>query len=167
MNTPVDFEAVLSLLKRHDVRFVVIGGLCARAYISSYVTMDLDICYERSHENLKRLAVALQEAHARLRDAPKGLPFKLDEKTLGMGANFTFDTDLGPLDVLGEIAGVGGYEDAMREAVDFPAFSVPILSLGHLIASKKAAHRPKDLLLLLELELALKAKGKLDEHQNT
>ncbi|MBI3831677.1 MAG: hypothetical protein HY291_19305 [Planctomycetes bacterium] len=165
MSAPVDFEAALALLKKHGVRFVVIGGLCARAYVSNYVTLDLDVCYERSNDNLKRLAAALREVHARLRDAPSGLPFKLDEKTLLMGANFTFETDVGPLDILGEIAGVGGYESAVRDATEFPAYAVPVLSLAQLVASKKAAGRPKDRLLLLELELILKAQNKLDDRK--
>jgi hypothetical protein len=46
-----------------------------------------------------------------LRGAPRGLPFRFDLETLERGLNFTLTTTLGPLDLLGEIVGGGGYED--------------------------------------------------------
>ena len=163
MTEPTDFEAVFAILKKHSVKFVVIGGLCARAYLSNYITMDVDICYDRDSTNLERLAKALKEMKAvlRLRNAPANLPFKPDAKTLAGGLNFTFETELGPVNILGEVEGVGGYREALHEIRMMPEFNVPILSLKNLVAAKKAAGRPKDLNVLLELQLILMSELRL------
>jgi hypothetical protein len=58
-------------------------------------------------ENLRRLASALSPLHPRLRGIPEDTPFVLDARTLAQGMNFTLQTDLGDLDLMGEISGVG------------------------------------------------------------
>jgi hypothetical protein len=94
-----DPRKLLETLVRHDVDFVLIGGMAGVARGSAYITLDMDIAYERSHANLVRLADALRELDATLRGAPSDLPFVLDARTLENGANFTFDTRFGPLDI--------------------------------------------------------------------
>ena len=76
----------------------MIGGLAAAMHGSPTVTVDIDICYEREPANLARLASALAEVYARLRDAPEDPPFRLDARSLANGDSFTFETDDGPLD---------------------------------------------------------------------
>jgi len=61
----------------------------------------------RTNKNMERLAKALQPFHPVLRGAPPGLPFRCDAKTIASGLNFTLTTDLGDLDFLGEVAGLG------------------------------------------------------------
>ena len=158
---------IFDVLLRHQVEFIGIGGIAATTYCSSYVTLDADICYARTPENMRKLAAALRGLGATLRGAPPGLPFKLDEKTLAMGLNFTFETKYGPLNTLGEISGVGAYEDMLGDALDADVGGVKIrvMSLPKLIASKKAAGRPKDKMLLLELNLLLGAQGAVDRHR--
>ena len=90
----------LQTLQRHDVRFVIIGGVAGRLWGSPTMTNDVDICYDRDPANLERLAAALRELHARLRGVDDDVPFLLDAVTLANGENFTFTTDVGPLDVL-------------------------------------------------------------------
>ncbi|MGD0093373.1 MAG: hypothetical protein ABSE73_25955 [Planctomycetota bacterium] len=165
-----DFEPenLIKTLIRHQVEFVLIGGVAATIYNSAYVTVDANLCYARTPENLKKLAAALRELKAELRGAPRGLPFKLDDRTLKMGLNFTFNTKFGSLDILGEVAGVGTYDDMVGDAKAARAFNneVKVLSLPKLIASKRAAGRPKDQLLLLELDLLLKTRACLDKANN-
>ena len=121
---------------------------------SAHVTFDLDICYDRRRENLKRIVAALLSYHPRLRGLPKDLPFIWDEQTLQSGTNFMLTTDLGDIDLLGEVAGVGGYRDALVASVIVPLYGIKcrVLTLNALIASKRAANRTKDLLALPELE---------------
>jgi hypothetical protein len=72
--------------------------------------VDLDVVYGRSPENVGRLVLALTPYHPYLRGAPPGLPFRWDAATVQRGLNFTLTTDIGDLDVLGEIVGGGSYE---------------------------------------------------------
>lgn len=150
-------ERQLLLLGQFQVDCILIGGVAAQVHGSSYVTNDLDICYARDPANLERLAVALKTLNARLRGAPPEVPFVLDASTLRNGLNFTFVTDAGDLDLLGEVSGVGVYADALQSAVVHELFGYrfAVLSLEKLITSKRAAGRAKDLLVLPELEAIL------------
>ena len=68
--------------------------------------------------------------------------------------NFTLTTDIGDIDLFGEVAGIGGYKDvkAFSSTLVLSGFQCAILSLNGLIQSKRAAARPKDVLMLRELE---------------
>src|SRR6185503_21004921 len=92
----------ITLLARFEVECVIVGGVAATLHGSAFPTTDLDICYARTSGNLEKLANALQSVHARLRNAPKDVPSILDAETLRHGLNFTFTTDIGDLDLLGE-----------------------------------------------------------------
>lgn len=112
------FRDLLATLTNADVRFVVIGGVALVLRGSVRLTVDLDICYARDGDNLQRLADALAPHHPRLRGAPPELPFLWDAQTLRSGLNFTLKTDLGDLDVLGEVTGIGGYDAVARLATE-------------------------------------------------
>ena len=51
-------EAILRVLLRHRVDFVLIGGVAATLHGSNLRTGDLDICPARDPANLERLAGA-------------------------------------------------------------------------------------------------------------
>jgi hypothetical protein len=74
----LQIEQILTSLSDAGVAFVIIGGMAAVAQGSSYVTADLDICYQREPENLQRLSQALHPFRPRLRDVPADLPFIFD-----------------------------------------------------------------------------------------
>jgi len=78
----------------------------------------------------------------------------VDEETLRRGLNFTLVSKLGDLDLLGEIAGGGGFDDLVDESIEIELFGARCLCLGlrKLIDVKRAAGRPKDLEVLAELE---------------
>ena len=150
----IQIEQTLRLLTEHQVDFVIVGGVAISAHGSSYLTYDLDVCYARTRENLKRLTAALAPSHPRPRDFPADLPFVWDEQTLRQGTNFTLTTDLGNIDLLGEVKGLGAYEEVRAASIVMHLFGLPcqVLSLDALITTKRAAGRPKDLLALPELE---------------
>ena len=149
-----DLRRIVEALCEAEVGFVVIGGAAAAAQGSAYPTYDLDICYQRDRGNLERLARSLGSFHPRLRGVEADLPFSLDASTLAHGMNFTLTTDIGEIDLFGELAGVGGYEDARALSITLNLFGFPcaVLSLDGLIRCKRATARPKDLLMLPELE---------------
>jgi hypothetical protein len=157
------FDPVLALqtLHRHDVRFVVIGGVGARLHGSPTVTRDTDICYERSPENLERLAEALEDLGARLRGVDEAVPFLLDAKTLGAGDHFTFRTRAGDFDALGTPAGVHGFDELAERATPFDIDGITVLvaSIDDLIRMKRAAGRAKD---LIEVEVLAAVRDEIE-----
>ena len=161
-----EIEPHLRLLGEHRVDCIVVGGVAATIHGSSQLTYDLDICYNREPANLSRLVKALRSVNARLRGAPADLPFILDEETLRRGLNFTFSTDIGSLDLLGEMSGVGGYREAREDAEMRKLFGFPflVLSLPKLIAAKRKAGRPKDLGAIPELEAILENRTTADQN---
>jgi hypothetical protein len=150
----VKFESPLAILARADVRFVVVGGVAMNLQGSAASTTDLDIVYDRSSDNVARLVAALAPYAPRLRGALAGIRFRFDEHAVRNGMNFTLSTTLGDIDLLGEVSGVGGYDAAhmMSKAIDVEGTRFQVLTLRGLIRAKRAAGRPKDRLVLPELE---------------
>ena len=150
-----DFAGILRVLLESKVDFILVGGVAAVAHGSARATYDVDAVYDRSRENIARLAEALAPLKPYLRGAPPGLPFRWDAETIAHGLNFTLTTLLGDLDLLGEIVGGGGYRDLRRHAMALPLFGTQCLclDLDTLIRVKRAAGRPKDLEAIAELEV--------------
>jgi len=165
--SPFDPILALRVLVSHRVDFVVIGGLAARLRGSPTVTNDLDISYRRGRENLDRLAAALRELDAHLRDAPRSLPFIVDAKTIAAGDHFTLETRAGNLDLIGSPAGTAGYDELERlaEKMSIEGMDIPVASLEDLITMKRAVGRPKDrveveILTALQDEIAARRRKK-------
>jgi len=131
-----------------------VGGVAATVHGSSRLTQDIDICYSRTDANLDRIVRALRPIEPYLRGAPRGLPFEWSAKTLRAGLNFTLTTTAGDIDLLGEVTGGGGYDDLLGHTIDVSLYRAPVkcLDLEWLIATKRAAGRPRDLEAIAELE---------------
>ncbi|MBI3761050.1 MAG: hypothetical protein HY260_04195 [Chloroflexi bacterium] len=153
-------EALITALNAHEVKYVIVGGFAAVLQGASYITQDVDFCYARDEENLARLLQALEPFHPVIRTNPD-LPFDLP--TLRANPNFTLDTNVGELDLLAAIDGLGDYAEVASHAEVFEVQgqSCHVLSLEGLIASKSVLKRRKDVQLLEELR-ALAALKKQD-----
>lgn len=155
-----DFRALVSLLANSAVEFIIVGGAAAIAHGSARLTQDLDIVYRRTEDNLSRLVRSLAPYNPYLRGAPAGLPFSWDERTLRNGLNFTLNTTLGALDLLGEITGGGDYDKLLPHSIRLQLYNVECYCLGleRLIYVKRAAGRPKDLETVAELEAIMEER---------
>ncbi len=151
------FAAFVEAFRRHGVEFVVIGGQAEILHGGARVTFDCDFAYRRTPENAERLAAALEALHPRLRGAPPDLPFRVDAKALAHGSNFTFETDCGPLDLLGWVEPFGEYDVFVgrAEAYIYERKPLLVMALDDLIRIKRHVNRPKDQASLVEL-LAIK-----------
>jgi predicted nucleotidyltransferase len=151
---------IVEHLQRHGIEFIVLGGEAAVLHGSPLPTYDTDLCYRRTPENLQRLAEALKEIHPSLRGAPPDLPFRLDAESLALGANFAFNTDYGPLDLLGWVEPLGTYENLLPRAkrMTLGTLSILVISLEDLVAIKRHIQRPKDQATLHQLEALLRLR---------
>lgn len=146
----VDAERIVAALRSHEVRFVVVGGFAVELWdVAVQPTVDVDVTPETSHENLTRLADALNELEAGLRvggdkvEVAGGLTAELIKQMSVL--NLT--TAAGPVDLTILPAGTDGYPDLVRNSTELPYgdVMVPTASLEDVARSKEAAGRPKDL----------------------
>jgi len=157
---PADYGQIIRRLREQEVDFVILGATAAIAQGAPIGTIDLDLGYRRTQENIKRLVRALKPFHPRLRGVDEALPFTFGVHSISKGCNFTFVTDVGDLDLLGHITGLGDYDAMIANAVSLRMFgrSVLVMGLEDVIRSKKAAGRAKDKAALPVLEETLRLR---------
>ena len=154
MEVQTKFRELISTLSRANVEFIVVGGVAATGHGSARLTRDLDVVYRRTPGNIARLVSGLARLDPYLRGAPPGLPFSWSEESIKKGLNFTLITNLGALDLLGEITGGGTYENILPHSLKLQLHGTECFCLGldSLIKVKRAAGRPKDFEAIAELE---------------
>lgn len=165
MTAVFDPERLLKVLERHDVAFVLIGGLAAVAHGSPLPTTDVDVTPRRDVENLDRLAAALRELDARIRtNEPEGVVFPIDGPFLAAQPRMlNLTTTAGDLDLTFVPAGfAGGYDELslqsdLVELVD--GTLTRVATLRAIIRSKEAADREKDRRAMPYLRALLEATG--------
>lgn len=152
---------LLKLLLENHIDFVLVGGFASTLYGSTMVTRDIDICYAMTPENIENLREILKDFHPVHRQTMDKLSFiELPKELKGIN-NLYLDTDLGTLDVLSQITGVGDYEKVKAKCIEVSVFGhqCKVISLDDLITAKKALGRNKDLLVVQELEEIRKKKS--------
>ncbi len=150
----IDLQKAILSLSEHSVEYVIVGGVAITLHSTGYITQDLDFCYRRTKENISRLASALVPFKPIPRDWDKTLPYIFDATTLWNETNFTFETSIGAIDLLGKVKGIGDYTEALKNSISYSIYGCEIsaFTLDALIISKSAADRPKDHLVLPELK---------------
>ena len=148
-------DELLRRLGRAGVEFVVVGGLAAIAHGAQRTTQDLDIAAAFTPENMSRLLVALADVHPRNATRPDLGEIRATPEELAGYRNLYLVTDIGRLDVLGELPPIGGYAEAAANALRVVVFGSPcaILGLEDLIAIRRSLARPKDQEAVAELEM--------------
>jgi len=154
-----DDQALLSRLRDEQVEFVIIGGFCGIMHGVTLVTKDLDICCRFTSENLYRIGAAVRDLHPFHRLAANKLPLELTDELCSRLQNLYLQTDIGKLDCLSEVKGVGGYEAVLKRSVIYKLSygQFHILDIDALIAAKQAVGRDHDLAAVRQL-LAIKEK---------
>lgn len=146
----LDIGDLIKVLARHEVDYVVIGGVATQVHGHRRTTMDLDLTPDPDPENLNRLGAALAELEARPAEPGfEGADIStVDPERLAIAAIVPpLLTRHGQVHVLKEPKG-GRTFDQLRKAalvVDLDGSEVAIVSLDDLIRMKRAAGRPSDL----------------------
>ena len=164
-STPSKFLDILTVLKTHEVDFIIVGGVAGVLAGAPLVTFDLDVVFESSEANIERLLSALRQLNARYRD-PVGRTILPSADKLATFRMNLFDTDLGELDVLPSISPGLVYSDLLTRSHEYEVSGLRVraIDLPTLIEAKEIAGRPKDLqaLLFLRETLAMKSSSTPD-----
>jgi hypothetical protein len=128
-----------------QAEFVLVGGFAAVAHGVLLVTRDVDICCRFSEANLTRIQNALADLHPVHRTRPD-LPLPLTSDQCARLKNLYLKTDLGVVDCLGEVLGVGNFEKVLQQSVEvrLPYGACRILDIDALIRAKEAMNRDHD-----------------------
>jgi hypothetical protein len=150
-----DLNRLIEKLLSSDIDFVLVGGYAGVLYGVTQVTRDIDICMDLSPVTIQKLRQVLADIHPMFRPARRGLSFLEHPSDLMNVKNLYLQTDLGPLDILSEISGVGSFTIVKSRASSVPLFgrTCSVMGIDHLIASKTAMGRDKDRAVVLELQL--------------
>jgi hypothetical protein len=127
--TPIELEFLRQLVK-NDARFMVVGMTSAILQGADGATKDIDLWFERTSDG------------------------KLSTATASVGGIFMWRANppclggrgLERFDLVNHIHGLSSFNDEYREAVDLPVedFTLKLLPLERVVASKRAAGRDKD-----------------------
>lgn len=151
---------MLARLIKSEVEFVLVGGLAAAIHGSSLNTRDVDVCIDLTEANLRRLHGAIEDLHPVHRSRPD-LPFVVSAEICARLRSLYLKTDFGILDCLGEVLGVGSYDEVQSHSIvlDLPIGPCRILDLQTLIKAKEAMGRPHDLVTVQHLRAVQAMRG--------
>jgi len=139
--------ALLEQLDKHKVNYCLVGGFAAMAHGSHLVTTDVDVACSMKPENLEKLFHAVAPYQPKHRMAKPPTPFTIEDARSHAWRNVYLRTDLGQLDCLGEVKGIGDFDEIMKSCVELEmeTFQLKVISLDALIEAKEAMGRPRDL----------------------
>ncbi len=151
---------LLKILADNDVEFVVVGGFAGVFHGCTYVTQDIDICCNFTVDNILRLQKALSDLHPVHRMTPTHIKLELTAESAAQFKNLYLDTDIGQLDCLGYIYGIGDYSDVLKasELLNMQGVKLRVLKIGSLIKAKEAMNRPRDREAILQLTAIMKLR---------
>jgi hypothetical protein len=158
---PNSFEKLLTTLADDAVQFVLVGAVAGLAQGLTRATYDVDVCYWRHPGNIELLCASLAPYQPTLRLKPVPTKFQFDVATVQALRDLPLDTELGEIDLLAEVAGLGDYESLLghSEALLLFGRSLKVLTLDGLILAKQAVGRPQDLADVAALEAIRALRG--------
>ncbi len=149
-----DINNLLQLLMGSQTEFVLIGGYACVVHGASQITRDLDICGPMNPPFIQKLRTTLKDVNPKHRLNPNSkVSFLVEPQNLDQVKNLYLETDLGIIDIVSEVTGVGNYARVVQSAVEIKLFEqkVKVICVEDLISSYKKLKRDKDKLALHEL----------------
>jgi len=162
-----DFLSLLFRLNKEDVKFVIIGGFAGVVHGCTFVTQDIEVCYESTTENLLRLQNALADIHPVHRMTPERLKLELTRENCKDYKNLYLDTDIGQLDCISFVQGIGDFKKALQssQVIEVENHKFNVLRIEALIEARKALNRPRDREAIIQLEAIKKIKDNFGKNQ--
>jgi hypothetical protein len=145
---------LLTRLVNEQVQFVLIGGYACIVHGGTQTTEDIDICCKFTPDNLLRLQEALADIHPVYRITPKRIPLCITAENCQNLKNLYLDTDLGQLDCVGTVEGLGDFYEVEHRSktIEAEGIVLKVLNRDALIQSKKTMGRPHDQEAVRQLE---------------
>lgn len=155
-----DFFEILRVLHKHEVDFIVVGGVCAVLHGAPVTTYDLDLIRSCTPQNVMKWLAVLEDldGQSRLHQAV----VRPNKSHLEARGHLLLNTRCGHLDLLGTAGAGRDYEDLIQHTVTgtIRGISFRMLDLETLIRTKEEAGRDKDRVMLPILRATLKEKQK-------
>lgn len=142
---PLDAQRILEELAKHEVDFVLVGGMAAQTHGNTRMTNDVDVIPEPDPRNLARLADALRALEARVLN-PGHEDLEINAEMLPRATIWQLATPHGDIDVMHEAPGAAPY-DKLREralVIALDDLRIPVAGRDDLIRMKLARGRPVD-----------------------
>ena len=148
-------EALLGVLTRHEMLFVLIGGPAIQSHGRRHDTLDIDLAPSTDPDNLARLAAALNELDCRLITNPSNTtawvplpPGYFTPRSLLAATVWNLPSHHGQLDLCFAPAGFpDGFAELEPRATGLTvagtAITVSVAALDDVHESKRQADRPK------------------------
>ncbi|MBU0505608.1 MAG: nucleotidyltransferase [bacterium] len=157
-----DLQDLLKFLIHSPIDFVIVGGFAAVIHGCNQTTRDIDICLTLSNEQIILLQKTLEPINPRHRKQKEKPQFQRDNQNVEKFNNLHLETDLGVLDIITQVEGVGDYYDILKNSQEIELFGGRcfVISLEDLIKAKKTLGRHRDLVIVEELE-AIKKENEL------
>jgi len=154
----------LNLLRRltdAGIDFVIVGGYAGVVHGCTYVTQDIDICCVFAPASLLALQKALTDLHPVHRMTPGRKPLNLTAESAAQFTNLYLDTDLGRLDCLSIIEGLGDFARVKQasESIEVEGIRLHVLTIDALIQTKQVMNRPRDREALHQLQALKQLKA--------
>lgn len=155
-----NFINLLERLVDAGVDFVIIGGFAGVVHGCTNVTQDIDICCDFNPATLLALQKAVSDLHPVHRMTPGRKKFELTERSCSQFKNLYLDTDIGQLDCLSFIDGLGDYSEVKQESelIEVEEMKMRVLNVDALIKTKKSMNRLRDREMVLQLEAIKRLK---------
>jgi hypothetical protein len=159
-----ELTTLLELLCASGVEFILVGGLAAVSQGAPITTFDIDIVPSTEVANIDVLVDFLDTVNARFRGRPDGQILRPTSNDISAGGHCLLMTDLGPLDVLGQIEQGLKFKDLLDDSTEIPfkGHMLRVLTLEAMVRMKKSSTRKKDQRYLPILEEILKRKPPTD-----
>lgn len=141
----LDAQRIFEALARHEVDYVLVGGLAAQTHGNTRMTNDVDVIPAPGPQNLNRLADALNAQEARvLNPGYEGL--EIDAKMLPGETIWQLSTPHGDLDVIHDAPGAAPYPELRERAlvISLDEARVAVAGRDDLIRMKLARGRAID-----------------------
>lgn len=159
-----DFFTIFEILAKHNVEYIIIGGVSAVLQGAPVTTFDLDVVHNRDEDNLNRLLEALQELNAYYR-TKRDKRIEPNLSRLALPGHHLLLTDAGPLDILGTVGEGQDYQDLLDDIaqIEIEEMTLQLQGLQSVIELKEYLGRDKDKAVIPILKRTLEEKNKMDD----